>query len=74
MKVFSSLTLFLLSTLVSADFGVSAGFFGSGQKVVTNDGGSVPGDNPLTYCEDPTQAEHLLKIKNVDLDPNPPAA
>jgi len=33
---------------------------------------SVPGENPLEYCSDPS--DYLLEIDNVDLDPNPPQA
>lgn len=32
----------------------------------------IPGDNPLTFCDDPKA--YLLEISNVDLDPNPPSA
>lgn len=34
----------------------------------------VPGRNPLTYCEDPLASKHILLIKSVDLEPNPPEA
>jgi len=33
---------------------------------------SVPGENPLLFCEEP--ADFILTIDNVDLDPNPPTA
>ncbi|KAM5432415.1 Phosphatidylglycerol/phosphatidylinositol transfer protein [Microsporum ferrugineum] len=36
----------------------------------TEPGLSVPGDNPLTYCADPTA--DILTIERVDLTPNPP--
>ena len=70
MKAFSTLTLLLLSSIVSADF------FGSSQKSIVEDSNdlSVPGDNPLNYCEDPSEGKHILKITNVDLEPNPPEA
>jgi hypothetical protein len=32
----------------------------------------VPGDNPLMFCSEPEK--YLLDIKDVTLDPNPPAA
>ena len=32
----------------------------------------VPGNNPLNFCEKPT--EYLLEVKKVDLNPNPPEA
>ena len=33
---------------------------------------TVPGDNPLFYCQDPSAENYILDIKNVDLSPNPP--
>ncbi|KAI4140877.1 MAG: hypothetical protein LQ340_007779 [Diploschistes diacapsis] len=70
MKAFSTLALLLLSSIASADF------FGSSQKAIVEDSNdlSVPGDNPLNYCEDPSEGNHILKITNVDLEPNPPEA
>ena len=38
----------------------------------TKDAEKVPGENPLEFCEETT--DYTVKIKNVDLDPNPPAA
>ncbi|KAI9864160.1 MAG: Phosphatidylglycerol/phosphatidylinositol transfer protein, partial [Pleopsidium flavum] len=32
----------------------------------------IPGDNPLEYCQKPTN--DILAIEKVDLDPNPPRA
>lgn len=48
-------------------------FFGGSSQKVLGDGGAVPGENPLTYC----QKEHkddLLVLDYVNLDPNPPVA
>jgi hypothetical protein len=33
---------------------------------------SVPGENPLLFCADPT--DNILEIIKADLDPNPPKA
>ena len=33
---------------------------------------NVPGNNPLVYCQDPSN--YILAIDHVDLDPNPPNA
>jgi len=42
------------------------------QLRLADDSLNVPGENPLSFCEDPTG--NILEIKNVDLDPNPPVA
>ena len=47
----------------------SLSFFGSDQHVF--DDLSVPGDNPLSFCQD-TEG-YSLDIKYVDLTPNPPS-
>ncbi|KAL8796391.1 MAG: hypothetical protein Q9195_001298 [Heterodermia aff. obscurata] len=47
----------------------SLSFFGSGQHIL--DDLSVPGDNPLSFCQDTT--DYSLAIKYVDLTPNPPS-
>ncbi|KAE8147442.1 ML domain-containing protein [Aspergillus avenaceus] len=49
----------------------SLNFLGSSQTAITADK-AVEGDNPLTYCSDPSG--DILKINSVDLSPNPPAA
>lgn len=41
-----------------------------GSQVVVQEQYKVPGENPLYFCGDP--ADDLLKIKKVDLSPNPP--
>ena len=70
MKVFTSLAILLLSSFASADlFGLNQHALGVDDKSL-----SVPGDNPLNFCEDPAEAKHILLIEKVDLDPNPPEA
>jgi len=58
-----------------ASSAVAANIFGGPQHVMgsidTLDN-SVPGKNPLDFCEDPK--DHILEIKTVDLEPNPPEA
>ncbi|PWY73588.1 putative ML domain protein [Aspergillus heteromorphus CBS 117.55] len=54
-----------LSTARSLDF------FGSSQTPIYADAQfPVSGDNPLEYCNDPS--EYTLQIDHVDLSPNPP--
>ncbi|KAL5316428.1 hypothetical protein ACEPPN_015475 [Leptodophora sp. 'Broadleaf-Isolate-01'] len=68
MKFSLSLISLLFSGLVAVE-GLS--IFGDSQKVLG--GGAVPGDNPLTFC----QQEHdddILTLEKVDLFPNPPRA
>ncbi|KAK5107998.1 hypothetical protein LTR62_008892 [Meristemomyces frigidus] len=72
MKLLALATTALLSTSVAARsslFGVSVG----GDISPNVDGElSVPGDNPLNHCADPSN--DILKIENVDISPNPPKA
>lgn len=65
MKLFLTFTPLVLSTLVA-----SKSFFSSNQQPLVDDSLSVPGDNPLEFCSDPS--DFILTIDNVDLDPNPP--
>jgi hypothetical protein len=46
--------------------------FGSGQSPIkaANKDFPVDGENPLTYCYEPT--DNILEIESVDLSPNPP--
>jgi hypothetical protein len=61
-----------VATLLSASLApVSALVFPAQTKV--GDDLSVPGDNPLTYCN-ADRADDILTITNVDLTPNPPLA
>ncbi|KAL9047326.1 MAG: hypothetical protein Q9214_000068 [Letrouitia sp. 1 TL-2023] len=68
MKFLLALASTLLPTVVSPTSSFS--FFGGDQKPLVNDELSVPGDNPLTFCANPTN--YILTIEYVDLDPNPP--
>ncbi|KAI4263320.1 MAG: hypothetical protein L6R42_001533 [Xanthoria sp. 1 TBL-2021] len=56
----------LLSTLVAS----KSFHFGNQQQPLVDDSPPVPGDNPLSFCADPS--DYILTIDNVDLDPNPP--
>jgi hypothetical protein len=49
---------------------VSAGSAWIPSQISINEDFKVPGDNPLYFCSDPK--DDILKIENVDLDPNPP--
>jgi len=69
MKFSTSLITLLFGTLVAAD-GLS--FLSNGQKVLEEKGGSVAGDNPLTYCKKEHDSDILI-LDHVNLDPNPPA-
>ncbi|KAI4245979.1 MAG: hypothetical protein L6R40_002195 [Gallowayella cf. fulva] len=67
MKVLSAVTPLFLATLVAS----KSFLFGANQQhALLDDSLSVPGDNPLKFCDDPT--DYILTIHNVDLDPNPP--
>ena len=65
--ILSLLTLFLSCIAVSNTLSL----FGSDQQVLDGDL-SVPGDNPLFYCQK-TDSD-ILQIDYVNLDPNPPRA
>lgn len=70
MKVLSAATLLLTAPLISAASFPS--FFDPSQATIKTAGRELPveGENPLEYCQNPEN--HLLKIKSVDLSPNPP--
>ena len=63
MKITSALLQLCLSSIITARF------FDT-QLVINSDDLSVPGDNSLTYCQDPK--DNILTIEYVDLSPNPP--
>lgn len=65
MKLTLSIPL-LLSTLVAS----KSFLFGNQQQPLVDGSLSVPGDNPLSFCADPS--DYILTIEKVDLDPNPP--
>ncbi|KKY24104.1 putative phosphatidylglycerol phosphatidylinositol transfer protein [Phaeomoniella chlamydospora] len=52
----------------------SLSLLGSDQAALNegNEALKVPGENPLTYCADPS--DYILSIDYADLDPNPPKA
>ncbi|KAL8944373.1 MAG: hypothetical protein Q9211_000607 [Gyalolechia sp. 1 TL-2023] len=66
MKVLLSFAPLFLSALVAS----KSLLFAANQQTLVDNGLSVPGDNPLEFCSDPTK--FILTIENVDLDPNPP--
>ena len=65
MRPMIALLSLFLSSLVA-----SSSFFGAEQRVLDDDL-SVPGDNPLEYCQADTSKD-ILVIKHVNLSPNPP--
>lgn len=71
MKLVSATALFLLAPLcVSIP---SPSFFDSQSPIkADSEGPPVNGDNPLTYCTDPSS--YILSIDTVNLKPNPPEA
>ncbi|KAI9045845.1 ML domain-containing protein [Aspergillus affinis] len=71
MKFLSTATTFLVCFAPLTVSGRSIGLFGSSQAPIqVEEAISVPGDNPLDFCNDP--AGDLVKIESVDLAPNPP--
>lgn len=71
MKFLSAATLLLTVPLISA--APSPSTFDPSQvslRIDANDDLSVPGNNPLEYCQD--SANYLIEIDSVDLIPNPP--
>jgi len=67
MKLTTTLLPLFLSSFAAAK---SLSFFGSEQKVLDDDL-SVPGANPLKFCQ--KTDNYSLTISNVDLTPNPPS-
>jgi len=59
----------LITLLASAGLAAAA-VFKLQEPIGVQGGPSVPGDNPLTFCESPDS--DILTITNVDLEPNPP--
>lgn len=66
MRATSSLLTFFLSCVAVSN---TLSLFGSDQQVLDEDL-SVPGDNPLFYCQ--KTEDDILHIDYVDLTPNPP--
>lgn len=71
MKLASAAALLLLAPLSAST--PSPSFFDSQSPIkVEQSGPPVKGDNPLTYCADPS--DYILQIESVNLKPNPPQA
>jgi hypothetical protein len=68
MKLSSLLTVLFSTSISAAAFGWNSG----NDQVHLKEEFTVPGANPLLFCEDP--ANNILTIDKVDLDPNPPLA
>lgn len=68
MKLRTTFIPLLLSTFATYS---SASLFGGSQHVL-EDKSSVPGDNPMVFCQD--TSDYILTIDCVDLSPNPPKA
>lgn len=68
MKLTATVVPLLLSSFVASK---SLSLFGSQQTVLDNKP-SVPGDNPLDFCQD--TKDYSLHIQYVNLTPNPPLA
>lgn len=69
MKLLSATTALLLVAPLST-FARSLSFFDQSPIATSNKDFPVDGDNPLTYCSDPSN--NILQIDSVDLSPNPP--
>ncbi|PLB47954.1 ML domain protein [Aspergillus steynii IBT 23096] len=71
MKLLSSAATLLVCFAPLTVSGRSIALFGSSQAPIQVDTSkSVPGDNPLEFCNDPSG--DLIEIESVDLAPNPP--
>ena len=44
--------------------------FRSGDQTILDEKYTVPGNNPMSFCQEPS--EYVLHIDHVDLTPNPP--
>ncbi|KAL9060991.1 MAG: hypothetical protein Q9206_000789 [Seirophora lacunosa] len=65
MKFLLTVAPLFLSSLATCNF-----LFAADQQTLVDSDISVPGENPLNFCSEPT--EYSLTIDNVDLEPNPP--
>jgi hypothetical protein len=74
MKATSILLAVLYCNLAAAR--ATSGWFSANDdsqlRLKTDDPLSVPGENPLLFCEDPS--DNILEIIKADLSPNPPKA
>lgn len=59
-----------VSLLLSFSATSNAFSFRSGDQTILDEKYSVPGNNPLSFCQEPS--EYILNIDHVDLTPNPP--
>jgi len=67
MRVFPTLLLAASATLATAGLG----FFDNSQTSLGNPvGASIPGENPLIYCE--ATDDYILDIDYINIQPNPP--
>ncbi|KAK9436986.1 phosphatidylinositol/phosphatidylglycerol transfer protein [Metarhizium brunneum] len=62
-----------LSTLLAPSAALSLFNSESQRAITSNDDLKIPGESPLEHCSD-RKAEGYVKIKSVDLAPNPPSA
>jgi len=65
-------TLLLAALSTTASSAAISQFWGQSPLGLPGTGNPVPGQSPLKYCG-PTD-DDLLKIKYVDISPNPPTA
>ncbi|QMW42093.1 hypothetical protein G4B11_005417 [Aspergillus flavus] len=70
MKFLSTAAALLVCLAPVSTTARSLDFFKSSQSPIQAQAKSVPGNNPLEYCNDPSG--DILDIKQVDLSPNPP--
>lgn len=71
MKLLSTAATLLACVAPLTVSGRSIALFGSSQAPIQADlSKTVPGDNPLEFCNDP--AGDIIEIESVDLAPNPP--
>lgn len=63
------LTNLLVAALGAVSVSASPSWMGGDQLTIKEEF-KVPGNNPLYFCGNP--ADDILKIENVDLNPNPP--
>ncbi|KAB8216886.1 Phosphatidylglycerol/phosphatidylinositol transfer protein [Aspergillus novoparasiticus] len=70
MKFLSTAAALLVCLAPISTTARSLDFFKSSQSPIQEQANSVPGNNPLEYCNDPSG--DILDIKQVDLSPNPP--
>ncbi|KAB8209918.1 PG-PITP like protein [Aspergillus parasiticus SU-1] len=70
MKFLSTAAALLVCLAPVSTTARSLDFFKSSQSPIHAQANSVPGNNPLEYCNDPSG--DILDIKQVDLSPNPP--